>query len=110
MYLSTGIYTLPEVGDCFSDVTYVELQKEEAVKLLEQYKEESKNALPPEKKPNQGPLTPKKGGGRGKGPKNQFGRGGGPGPRGGRGGFQARGNFRGCKPLLYIYIFSELPS
>ncbi|KAI2652112.1 Heterogeneous nuclear ribonucleoprotein U [Labeo rohita] len=90
-----GIYTLPEVGDCFSDVTYVELQKEEAVKLLEQYKEESKNALPPEKKPNQGPLTPKKGGGRGKGPKNQFGRGGGPGPRGGRGGFQARGNFRG---------------
>ncbi|XP_058611569.1 heterogeneous nuclear ribonucleoprotein Ub isoform X2 [Onychostoma macrolepis] len=90
-----GIYTLPEVGDCFSEVTYVELQKEEAVKLLEQYKEESKNALPPEKKPNQGTITPKKGGGRGKGPKNQFGRGGGPGPRGGRGGFQARGNFRG---------------
>ncbi|KTG37040.1 hypothetical protein cypCar_00037391 [Cyprinus carpio] len=94
-FLSTGIYTLPEVGDCFSEVTYVELQKEEAVKLLEQYKEESKNALPPEKKPNQGTITPKKGGGRGKGPKNQFSRGGGPGPRGGRGGFQPRGNFRG---------------
>ncbi|XP_016354811.1 heterogeneous nuclear ribonucleoprotein U-like isoform X2 [Sinocyclocheilus anshuiensis] len=99
-----GIYTLPEVGDCFSEVTYMELQKEEAVKLLEQYKEESKSALPPEKKPNQGTITPKKGGGRGKGSKNQFGRGGGPGPRGGgggpgprggRGGFQARGNFRG---------------
>uniref|UniRef100_A0A672PUF9 Heterogeneous nuclear ribonucleoprotein U n=1 Tax=Sinocyclocheilus grahami TaxID=75366 RepID=A0A672PUF9_SINGR len=90
-----GIYTLPEVGNCFSEVTFVELQKEEAVKLLEQYKEESKSALPPEKKPNQGTVTPKKGGGRGKGPKNQFGRGGGPGPRGGRGGFQARGNFRG---------------
>uniref|UniRef100_A0A673HWI9 Heterogeneous nuclear ribonucleoprotein U n=1 Tax=Sinocyclocheilus rhinocerous TaxID=307959 RepID=A0A673HWI9_9TELE len=90
-----GIYTLPEVGDCFSEVTYVELQKEEAVKLLEQYKGESKSALPPEKKPNQGTITPKKGGGRGKGPKNQFGRGGGPGLRGGRGGFQARGNFRG---------------
>uniref|UniRef100_A0A8C1H2F6 Heterogeneous nuclear ribonucleoprotein U n=1 Tax=Cyprinus carpio carpio TaxID=630221 RepID=A0A8C1H2F6_CYPCA len=90
-----GIYTLPEVGDCFSEVTYVELQKEEAVKLLEQYKEESKSALPPEKKPNQGTVTPKKGGGRGKGPRTQFGRGGGPGPRGGRGGFQARGNFRG---------------
>ncbi|XP_016351888.1 heterogeneous nuclear ribonucleoprotein U-like isoform X2 [Sinocyclocheilus anshuiensis] len=90
-----GIYTLPEVGNCFSEVTFVELQKEEAVKLLEQYKEESKSALPPEKKPNQGSVTPKKGGGRGKGPKNQFGRGGGPGPRGGRGGFQARGNFRG---------------
>ncbi|XP_026146682.1 heterogeneous nuclear ribonucleoprotein U-like isoform X2 [Carassius auratus] len=90
-----GIYTFPEVGDCFSEVTYVELQKEEAVKLLEQYKEESKSALPPEKKPNQGAITPKKGGGRGKGPKNQFSRGGGPGPRGGRGGFQPRGNFRG---------------
>uniref|UniRef100_A0A8C2IIR1 Heterogeneous nuclear ribonucleoprotein U n=1 Tax=Cyprinus carpio TaxID=7962 RepID=A0A8C2IIR1_CYPCA len=85
-----GIYTLPEVGDCFSEVTYVELQKEEAVKLLEQYKEESKSALPPEKKPNQGTVTPKKGGGRGKGPRTQFGRGGGPGPRGGRGGFQAQ--------------------
>lgn len=91
-----GIYTLPEAGDCFSEVTFVELQKEEAVKLLEQYKEESKNALPPEKKPNQGTLTPRKGGaGRGKGPKNQFSRGGGPGPRGGRGGYQPRGNFRG---------------
>uniref|UniRef100_A0A671PYL3 Heterogeneous nuclear ribonucleoprotein U n=1 Tax=Sinocyclocheilus anshuiensis TaxID=1608454 RepID=A0A671PYL3_9TELE len=67
-----GIYTLPEVGNCFSEVTFVELQKEEAVKLLEQYKEESKSALPPEKKPNQGSVTPKKGGGRGKGPKNHM--------------------------------------
>ncbi len=75
----------------------MELQKEEAVKLLEQYKQESKNALPAEKKPNQGTITPKRGGGRGKGPRNQFGRGGGPSPRGGRGGFQPRGNFRGCK-------------
>ncbi len=78
----------------------MELQKDEAIKLLEQYKEESKNSLPPEKKPNQSTITPKKGGGRGKGPKNQFGRGGVPGPRGGRGGFQPRGNFRGCKPVF----------
>ncbi|XP_023662492.1 heterogeneous nuclear ribonucleoprotein Ub [Paramormyrops kingsleyae] len=90
-----GIFTLPEEGDCFSEVTYVELQKEEATKLLEQYKEESKSALPPEKKPNQGGPSSKKGGNRGRGAKNPFNRGGGPGQRGGRGGFQNRGNFRG---------------
>ncbi|KAK6488382.1 heterogeneous nuclear ribonucleoprotein U [Huso huso] len=92
-----GIYTLPEVGDCFNEVCYTELQKEEAKKLLEQYKEESKTTLPPEKKQNQGGPV-KKGGNRGRGVKNQFNRGGGggQGPRGGRGGFQNhRGNFRG---------------
>ncbi|RXM97732.1 Heterogeneous nuclear ribonucleoprotein U [Acipenser ruthenus] len=92
-----GIYTLPEVGDCFNEVSYAELQKEEAMKLLEQYKEESKTTLPPEKKQNQGGPV-KKGGNRGRGVKNQFNRGGGggQGPRGGRGGFQNhRGNFRG---------------
>ncbi|XP_030635874.1 heterogeneous nuclear ribonucleoprotein U [Chanos chanos] len=94
-----GIYTLPEVGECFSEVIYVELQKEEATKLLEQYKEESKTSLPPEKKANQGGAPPKRGGNRGRGGKNQFSRGGGggggQGQRGGRGGFQNRGNFRG---------------
>lgn len=95
----TGIFTLPDVGDCFSEVTYVEQQKEESSKLLEQYKEESKSALPPEKKANQG--TPKKGGARSRGGKGQFNRGGGPGPRGGRGAYQNRGNFRGSKDLTF---------
>ncbi|XP_036810950.1 heterogeneous nuclear ribonucleoprotein U isoform X1 [Oncorhynchus mykiss] len=91
-----GIYTLPEPGDCFSEVSFVELQKDEASKLLDLYKEESRSALPPEKKANQGGTPPKRGGNhRGRGGRGQGQWGGGQGQRGGRGGFQIRGNFRG---------------
>ncbi|KAF4798774.1 Heterogeneous nuclear ribonucleoprotein U [Turdus rufiventris] len=85
--VENGNFTLPEVAECFDEIIYVELQKEEAQKLLEQYKEESKKALPPEKKQNTGSKKNKKSN------KNQFNRG-----QRGRGGFNMRGNFRGGVP------------
>ncbi|XP_078413530.1 heterogeneous nuclear ribonucleoprotein U isoform X2 [Cetorhinus maximus] len=89
-----GIFTLPEPGDFLDEVSYAELQKEDAQKLLEKYKEESKTALPPEKKPNTGSGKRAMNRGRSgqRGGMNQYNRGG---QRGGRGGYQNRGNYRG---------------
>ncbi|XP_073484125.1 heterogeneous nuclear ribonucleoprotein U [Aquarana catesbeiana] len=95
-----GNLTLPEASECFDEITYVELQKEEAEKLVELYKEESKKALPPEKKQNVGSKKVNKN-------KNNKSRGGMPhghgghrGRGGGGGGYNMRGgNFRGGAPM-----------
>ncbi|XP_069786858.1 heterogeneous nuclear ribonucleoprotein Ub isoform X1 [Narcine bancroftii] len=93
-----GIFALPEVGDFLDEVSYAELEKEDAQKLLEKYKEESKAALPPEKKPNTnaGKRAMNQGRSGQRGGMNQYNRGG---QRGGRGGYQNRGggggNYRG---------------
>ncbi|XP_053314767.1 heterogeneous nuclear ribonucleoprotein U isoform X2 [Spea bombifrons] len=97
-----GNFTLPEASECFDEIVYVELQKEEAEKLLEQYKEESKKSLPPEKKQNIAPVNrggynrrgnlPQRGGAGGSGGAIGY-----PFPRApvypSRGGYSGRGNF-----------------
>ncbi|KAJ7989137.1 hypothetical protein DPEC_G00316400 [Dallia pectoralis] len=93
--LFVGLYTLPQPGDCFSEVSYVELQKEDASRLLDQYKEESRTTLPPEKKATPGVGPPKRGGNRrGRGGRGRGQRGGSR-QRGWKGGFHVRGNLAG---------------
>ncbi|XP_066438104.1 heterogeneous nuclear ribonucleoprotein U-like protein 1 isoform X2 [Eleutherodactylus coqui] len=92
-------FSLPEPGDFLEEVIYIELQKEEAEKLISLYNDEGKKAgQPPEKKfRGRGGGPPGGGGvGRGEAPRGEFqrfdNRGG---SSGGRGGFQGRGGNSG---------------
>lgn len=106
-------FTLPDVGDFLDEVLFIELQREEADKLVRQYNEEGRKAGPPPEKrfDNRG------GGFRGRGGGGSFQRYDNRGPPGGnRGGFQNRGggggsgggggNYRGGE----MFTFSSLHS
>ncbi|XP_078215902.1 heterogeneous nuclear ribonucleoprotein U-like protein 1 isoform X6 [Callithrix jacchus] len=85
-------FTLPDVGDFLDEVLFIELQREEADKLVRQYNEEGRKAGPPPEKrfDNRG------GGFRGRGGGGGFQRYDNRGPPGGnRGGFQNRGGSSG---------------
>lgn len=86
-------FTLPDVGDFLDEVLFIELQREEADKLVRQYNEEGRKAGPPPEKrfDNRG-----SGGFRGRGGGGSFQRYDNRGPPGGnRGGFQNRGGGSG---------------
>lgn len=93
---------MPDVGDFLDEVLFIELQREEADKLVRQYNEEGRKAGPPPEK-----RFDNRGGGgfRGRGGGGGFQRYDNRGPPGGnRGGFQNRGggsggggNYRGGK-------------
>ncbi|KAK6316803.1 hypothetical protein J4Q44_G00122030 [Coregonus suidteri] len=88
-------FVLPEAGEFLDDVTFIELQREEADTLVKQYNEEGRKAGPPPDKR----FDNRQGGFRGRGaPYQRYDNRGG--PQGGRGGYQSRGgpqggNFRG---------------
>ncbi|KAG8448808.1 hypothetical protein GDO86_015762 [Hymenochirus boettgeri] len=96
-------FSLPEAGDFLDEVIYIELQKEEAERLVQQYNEEGKRAGPPPEKRFRGRGGGPPGGTRGDGGGRVDGGGRGdiqrfdargP-PVGNRGGFQGRGGNSG---------------
>ncbi|XP_060113559.1 heterogeneous nuclear ribonucleoprotein U-like protein 1 [Heteronotia binoei] len=87
-------FALPEAGDFLDSVVYIELQRDEAEKLVRQYNEEGKKAGPPPEKrfDNRGGGGGFRGRGGGGGGGGGFQRFDNRGPAGGnRGGFQNRG-------------------
>ncbi|XP_038623183.1 LOW QUALITY PROTEIN: heterogeneous nuclear ribonucleoprotein U-like protein 1 [Tachyglossus aculeatus] len=87
-------FTLPDPGDFLDEVLFVELQREEADRLVKQYNEEGKRAGPPPDKrfDNRGGGFRGRGGGGGGGGFQRYDNRGPPGGnRGGGGGFQNRG-------------------
>ncbi|KAM5297189.1 heterogeneous nuclear ribonucleoprotein U-like protein 1 isoform 3-T3 [Glossophaga mutica] len=86
-------FTLPDIGDFLDEVLFIELQRDEADKLVRQYNEEGRKAGPPPEK-----RFDNRGGGgfRGRGGGGSFQRYDNRGPPGGnRGGFQNRGGGSG---------------
>ena len=106
-------FTLPDVGDFLDEVLFIELQREEADKLVRQYNEEGRKAGPPPEK-----RFDNRGGGgfRGRGGGGGFQRYDNRGPPGSnRGGFQNRGgssgggsNYRGGEFSAILVPGSEL--
>ncbi|KAK6487667.1 heterogeneous nuclear ribonucleoprotein U-like protein 1 [Huso huso] len=85
-------FALPESGEILDSVTFVELEKEEAEKLVKQYNEEGRKAGPPPEKRFDGRSGGYRGRGGGGGFQRYDNRGG---PHGGRGGYQSRGGSGG---------------
>uniref|UniRef100_A0A9J8CPQ7 Uncharacterized protein n=1 Tax=Cyprinus carpio carpio TaxID=630221 RepID=A0A9J8CPQ7_CYPCA len=82
-------FVLPDVGEFLDDVTFVELQREEADALIKQYNEEGRKAGPPPEKR----FDNRQGGFRGRSNFQRYDSRGG--PQGGRGGYQNRGGSGG---------------
>uniref|UniRef100_A0A8C1IH63 Heterogeneous nuclear ribonucleoprotein U like 1 n=1 Tax=Cyprinus carpio TaxID=7962 RepID=A0A8C1IH63_CYPCA len=98
-------FVLPEVGEFLDDVTFVELQREEADALIKQYNEEGRKAGPPPEKR----FDNRQGGFRGRSNFQRYDSRGG--PQGGRGGYQNRGGsggggYRGGKSFV-LFRFGD---